>query len=443
MTSQTTSKSEYEKAEPEARKLMAFGRAIVLDKAPYVAPTMLGLRPYFLPGPNPELPTLAVTAGLVLYADPVWMINEPSFQGKDGRFCFASCLYHEILHIQNEHPARMKALLGLHPSMQDVNLAQISEDVWVNTALRNGSWPLPPWVIYPEKYKLPEGKTFEWYFHELKRRQVQLPKEPGGIGAGGCGGCSGGVSAEEQKIDLLFGHEPEDVENIIERTAEAVVRNGGGCGIDKGTCTEKLNKKLEKPVVPWPVICSRLTRRLVGGLASGDDDVSYRRPSRRAMSLGMIRPGPISNIVTPVILRDTSASMNKEAINSATNQIVQIMKALGITEVYLLDGDVDLQGRPRTVSINNIWDADVLGGGGTNFTQVLDSLRTLNLNTDLVFYMTDGDGTAPKQKPSFIGNMVWCIIEASWMRRPAFWGELVVCSDDPGARERLEPPVNQ
>jgi predicted metal-dependent peptidase len=161
------------------------------------------------------------------------------------------------------------------------------------------------------------------------------------------------------------------------------------------------------------------------------------RPSKRSYSRGIIRPGLIDRRVTMAFIEDSSGSMGKEQLKSARVEAAAVMKQLGLDEAWFMDADAAVAAPPRVIRLRDIHSIPVHGGGGTNFIPALQAAQKLKPKPDVVIYLTDGDGVAPKRAPKGI-EVVWCVVPSSWGRRPAWWGHLVVVGDD--GRE-LSPPV--
>lgn len=425
----------------EATDMLNRGRAYVKMKAPFSSDVANGLVRRFFKRKNPTDPPIAVSKSLVLIVDPLWVVEEePTFKGSTGDSYIGGCLFHEICHVQRD----MRRIEALRNPL----LGNIAADEAINCTLRKAGWNLPPWVIYPEAFKHPEFQTLEWYFEELKKLSepaIFKALNGYGFGKGKCGGVAGNPSPDEVEADQEDGRTPVDVERIRYNTAiKAKQAENKGYGDATVFLHEKIDFERRDPVVPWPQRLSRIIRRATGSLTSGGDDLSYMRPSKRAMALGTLRPGPISHQVVPLIFRDTSGSMGAEELNHANNQTIDIMKQLGLDEVWIGDGDTQIHGELRRVKITDIPRLEVFGRGGTNFVNVLGELekrlKRMRNKPDFIVCQTDGDGPAPKIPPRGLPPIIWCVVPSSYMRRPAYWGELIVCSNNPEVLNSLDDP---
>ncbi len=453
-----------------AEKLFALGRAYLRREAPYLAHTLYGL----VPMPVPGCGTMAVTEGMVMYYDPVWIESEPAFQtrGNDGKFngheCIAACIHHECQHIIRG----MDRLAAL----PDPELANIAADIAINYDLRNAGWRLPPWVVYPETYGFKGGLALEAYYKLLaKNKQAALsklqqmlkeagfnpgqgkqqqgqgqpkkgdPKDEEGEGgsggskpkmapmAGQCGGAAGNPVDKdlEKKLDEEVGRPKSDVERIkkvtVHEIKEHIAQHGRGSA--PGFSVEELPRFTKKrSLVDWKSKLSRVIRRSVGAAVSGADDYSLRHPSKRSLVVGVIRPGLIDQLCEVALVLDTSASMGTRQLQAAKNEAIAIMTHLGIDEAWFINADTEVHTCNR-MRLKDIPNAKPVGRGGTDFRKSFDKIKSLRPKPDVVVYLTDGDGTAPKVKPAGY-EVVWCIVPTPYGAKPAEWGTMVLCDNN-------------
>lgn len=439
-----------------AEELMALARAYMRKRAPYLSTTLYGL----VPVPVKGCGTMAVTCGFVMYYDPDWVENEPAFQTTDGtgKFngyeCLASCIHHECQHVVRG--------LGRLEKLDDAKLANIAGDIAINHDLRAGGWILPPWVVYPETFGMPGGKTLEFYYQELRKDKQQALDtlrqmlEKSGIldrlgnsqgtpsdtapMAGQCGSIAGNVKSEELEatLDEQFGRTKADTERIKQVTAHQIQEHikTYGRGSAPGFNEESLNFTKKKSVIDWKKQLSRVVRRTIGAVIAGGDDFSLKRPSKRSLVLGVVRPGLIDQLCEVAFIRDTSGSMGAKNLNDANNEAIAVMKQLGLDEVWFIDADTKIHTCKR-MRLKDIPKAKAMGRGGTDFREPLKKAGKLRPKPDVVIYLTDGDGFAPTRKPPGF-EVVWCIVPGAYARHPATWGHTVLCSKDQKVHDRFK-----
>lgn len=435
-----------------AEELMALARAYLRKRAPYLSTTIYGL----VPCPQKGCGTMAVTRNLVMYYDPDWVENEPEFQTVDaaGKFngyeCVAACIHHECQHV-------VRGLERLE-ALSDAKLANIAGDMAINYDLRAADWRLPSWVVYPESFGMEGGKPLEFYYQELSKNKQQamstlqqmleksgiLDRLGGGQGqpqqdpaqtapmAGQCGSIAGNVKdAElEASLDEQFGRTKADTERIKRVTANQIQEHikANGRGSAPGFDEESLKFTRKESTVDWKRTLSRVVRRTIGAAIAGGNDFSMRRPSKRSLVLGVVRPGLIDQLCEVAFIRDTSGSMGTQDLNAANNEAIAVMKQLGLDEVWFIDADTQVHTCKR-MRLKDIPKAKAMGRGGTDFREPLKKAAKLRPKPDVVIYLTDGDGTAPTKKPTNF-EVVWCVVPGAYARRPARWGHTVLCSKD-------------
>lgn len=145
-----------------ALQKLALGRANVMSRADYYGSTLLEMTPVIVE--HPKL-TMGITRGLVLYVNGTWLLSDPEVKEDD---VVAACLVHEC-----EHPLRGFDRLDALP---DKELANIAGDIPINWNLREESWRLPSWVVYPETYGFKEGLTLEEHY-DLLQKQLEQKKQ--------------------------------------------------------------------------------------------------------------------------------------------------------------------------------------------------------------------------------------------------------------------------
>ena len=82
-----------------------------------------------------------------------------------------------------------------------------------------------------------------------------------------------------------------------------------------------------------------------------------------------------------------------------------------------LEQDVE---RPRL----ELWTRDGKGGGGTDFHPVFDLIAEGDEPPEVLLFLTDGFGPAPKNRPNY--PVIWGVIEDG--RQPANWGQMMEIS---------------
>jgi predicted metal-dependent peptidase len=108
--------------------------------------------------PRPGLGTLAVDQHGRLYFDEAALARMDTDQA-------AGLILHELDHLLKRHHKRAKGLVGDETSKWDA--WNHATDASINNDLRAQDIPLPPGLIYPEKFHLPAGLSAEEYFRAI------------------------------------------------------------------------------------------------------------------------------------------------------------------------------------------------------------------------------------------------------------------------------------
>ena len=433
----------------EVLNRLALGRGYVLSRAEYIASTLLEMTPVIVTNPTV---TLGVTRGLVLYVNGEWLLSDPEMQDDE---VVGACLYHEC-----EHPLRGMDRLEALPNKA---LANIAGDEAINYDLRLEKWRLPSWVVYPETFGHPNELTLEQYYELLSKQMAETNKQlqqfmddcmrdqkaSGGagtqgqnwiprVGSGSCGSVGGNpVDAQvEQELDAQYGKSRVEVDTIRRATLNDIEEytSQHGRGSVPGRLQQLLKTRIKEPDVNWKKELKRLLRHSADVIISGAMDYSMRRPSIGGALVGVTSAGLIERQIQCLIVEDTSASMSDENIQQARNETYHLLRKLGLHTAWHMQCDTSVK-EVRKIKLRHLPELHVEGRGGTNFIPVFEAAVKLRPRPNLLVFFTDGDGPAPKAPPPGMA-VVWCIVRTPYARRPANWGNLIVCDKN----QKLAPP---
>lgn len=421
------------KAIQEAKLVFSLSRLYIQREAPYICKTVYGLIPHYIEGLR-EIARgpLGVTEGMILIMDPHWVASLTPEQ-------FGGPVYHEVTHVVKDHLPRISSLVGPSPSEFEMYIANLAADFTSNPWLSDHGWWLPDGAGYPKDYDLPNDLMLEEYYHELleKVSEDQIPSAS--FAAGACGGVAGNpINQElEKELDAQKGRGEADKIRIRNETILEIKEHISqkGVGTVPGSFKNLIPFVHKESITPWTEELNMVVSVAFENIVSGSTDFSLRRPSKRSYTRGIIRPGLVDYKPELVLIEDTSGSMGTEEIQTARNEEIAILQALGIDECWLIQADVDLAANPKRVSVQDIPDLKTHGRGGTDFRPALKACTALEPHPDIALYLTDGWGPAPDEAPNNM-EVVWVVVPKSGGVRPADWGHLVVVSDDPEERAR-------
>lgn len=140
-------------------KAITTARLLACRKQPALTSAILSLIPVEKKGLN----TCAVDMHWRMYYDPAFVgILTPDELG--------GIVLHEVMHLVLRHAPRAQAMCP--PEHRGMGgLSNIAADLAVNSILRTNQIALPKDAVYPEQFKLPQGKAFESYYHSLIDQQ--------------------------------------------------------------------------------------------------------------------------------------------------------------------------------------------------------------------------------------------------------------------------------
>lgn len=243
---------------------------------------------------------------------------------------------------------------------------------------------------------------------------------------GGCGGGSG-VDGIPRPWEL-----PPDDKNYpglsqveAQLVARAVARDildaAKMAGKIPGNWKRWAQSTLEPPKVPWT---QQLASVLRGQLsASGVQDYSYSRPSRRGSAVPRaVLPAMRARKPKIGIVVDTSGSMSSQDISEACSEVEGICRAHQ-SDVLFAAVDAAVHTRARINSARRI---DLTGGGGTDMRVGIDEM--VRAKVDVVIVLTDGYTPWPDSPPS--ARVVVCLVGSSADKASVpTWAKAIVRKD--------------
>lgn len=400
---------------------MMKARLYMRANAVYFSRTLLGLIPYY----TTEVPTCAVTKGMVLLVNPDYFMSLTDVQA-------ATRLWHEVQHILRDSFDRLSEYVQSAGDL--VNQAQ---DLAINSSGKEGPWDFGPDGLLPSQYKYPDGLTCEQYFKLLLNdTKAPSPTQKWG-GCHGCGSAAGKtVNKElEERVDKELGRSPEERKVIENQAARDIVEMQNKLpGSTAGMWMEWAKAKLEPPKIPWNQKLANMTRYCLAMFTPGGGiDYSYQHPARRSYTgepgvASFLYPGPVDPVVEVVVILDTSGSMGLSTeIATALREIKGVVEANSQRECWYMEVDTAEAAKARRITPNELLNVQVHGRGGTDFRPAFAGIEKLQPRPSVAVYMTDGYGPAPTRKPKDL-EVIWCLVGRN-TRSPAEWGHVVHVKD--------------
>lgn len=331
---------------------------------------------------------------------------------------------HEALHVILEHiPRQLKMSSSLNEEDKRIfhEIMPLAVDMAANSLLVESN----PWMkkyksetmVLPthEPFKLPLGKSFEWYskaLMEKARKQMSfLGLLKGLLEKDGIYAETGQIHSAWRDICLrLTDEEKEATAHEIEQHTKYIVGKAVedhmkcGSGNLPGHIQEYVNKLLEPPLISW----RRLLRDKIVSTKRYRWVRSVTRMNRRHAGTGLM-PFPGRNrerTFNVVFMIDTSGSMSTPELEMALNELQGLQTADPDIMITIIEADTDIHREYAVGPKDDIY-PNFLGRGGTCFNRAL--LRAKELKPDIAFYYTDGGASAPQVESRVACPFIWLI----------------------------------
>jgi len=299
----------------------------------------------------------------------VWFA--PSYCDKLTERQLVGLIAHEILHCALLHMLRLNG--------RDPELWNLACDYVIDQILVDAGFEVPDATVNPAW----RGWTAEMIYEELLKQQKQTGKKP-----------SGGKG--DKLIAPKDDAEAKTLQSGWEEAVQAAVMLTKGKG-DLPAGLDMAIKQITEARVDWRSEMRRFTQQ------TAKNDYSWSRPNRRWLGAGFVLPSMYSERLPPVVfVRDTSGSLWSPACQSIFNKECDSLIAECNPEAtHVLQVDARLQDARTFESGDEIDLGSIKGGGGTSFVPAFDWVEEQGIEPACLIYLTDMDGTFPKQAPSY------------------------------------------
>lgn len=169
------------------------------------------------------------------------------------------------------------------------------------------------------------------------------------------------------------------------------------------------------PKIPWQDQLSQWV-----GDVLGKADYTYKRPSRRAESVGEILAAQNpTGMPTVVVLWDTSGSMI-DSIPDVVSEVVGILEAIN-APIRIILCDCEVQGDQQLVSTIEDIKEHVKGGGGSNFVPAFEEVLKTSPSDTVIVAITDGYIGIPSREPP-VQAVLWVLMPGGVDPTGGQWG---------------------
>jgi len=183
-----------------------------------------------------------------------------------------------------------------------------------------------------------------------------------------------------------------DEQRELAQEIDQAVRQGALTAGKVGSGGNRAIDQLLQPEVNW----REVLREFITETCRGNDDSTWRQPSRRHLAMGMLRPSGITERVGELVIAiDTSGSIGQQELTKCLSEIKGVCDTVRPESVRILYWDTkvcseEVYGVHGTPLEQLTQTTKPAGGGGTRVQCVPDHIRDNNINAQAVIVLTDG-----------------------------------------------------
>ena len=331
-----------------------------------------------------RVPTMGVDANWRCYVSPLFVERTPVEE-------LAAVWVHEVSHLLRDHHGRSDRVAlarGLTGPGERLRM-NIAADLEINDDIFGDGLVRPEGAVDPESLQLPSGQLMEDYL-----RQFRLGPRTQHLAWLDCGsGADGLERGWDLGPDGAHALSPQERDAVRFRVAQGITGHPGSAPAGWRRWAERAFH----PPQPWRELLGAAIRSATS--ASGGEDYTYGRPSRRSAGLpGVILPALRRRPPRVCVVIDTSGSVSDAELGSALLEVTAICHALGgrrdLVTVLPCDAAADVV-RPLCTAE----EIPLLGGGGTDLRAGFDRALRSTPGPDVIVVLTDGQTPWPSSRP--------------------------------------------
>ena len=130
------------------------------------------------------------------------------------------------------------------------------------------------------------------------------------------------------------------------------------------------------------------------------DDYVLIPPSKKLLYRGIYLPSPTSQRFSIVVAVDSSGSVDEKLLNTFLGELNFLMLTIPSFQIDMLVCDDKIRSH-KTFYGGDILEAEVSGGGGTDFRPVFEFIDKELPYAKLLLYFTDIEGMFPRDEPNY------------------------------------------
>ena len=243
---------------------------------------------------------------------------------------------------------------------------------------------------------LPKGALLDKRFANMSSAQVYKILKQEHEENGGSGDPDQGDGAGLDEHDWEGAQEMDaDEQRELAQEIDQAIRQGALTAGKVGSGGNRAIDGLLQPEVNW----REVLREFITETCRGNDDSTWRQPSRRHLAMGMLRPSGITERVGELVIAiDTSGSIGQHELTKCLSEIKGVCDTVKPESVRILYWDTkvcsdevygDVPGACGSLE-QLTQTTKPKGGGGTNVQCVPDYIQKNNINAQAVIVLTDG-----------------------------------------------------
>lgn len=326
----------------------------------------------------------------VLYYDPD-IIEQNNLKANH----IIHALEHELLHVMLGHFSRFSEL--------DL-IVNLGTDMAIESILGKIDLPIihpgeSPWKDPP--FNMEEGWSAEQYINRLRKVMPKVSYNPeNGKAKIEWEDSDGNKQSAEVIIDKIDRRKYSDasksfekaiIQEAVRKAQKEVEKRQGSI---PGNLKDIIDALLDPPVVDW----RRFIRNFIGKAVKANKYRSWKYLNRR---LGELAKGNgKKRTVRVVVAIDTSGSVSNNEIAKFLREIRGIMAVNRNTSVKVIQCDAGVTKVEEMTRWHSL-KIEVKGRGGTSFIPVFDYIKEKHIPLDALVYLTDLEGTFPKEAPVY------------------------------------------
>lgn len=309
----------------------------------------------------------------------------------DSEFRFL--ILHETYHKLFKHLTTWE-----HLYKDDAKLANMACDYVINLMIADENRDM--FAVMPKDAEGNAIGLLDEKFRNMDTAQVykilKQEQEENGGGEGEGEGEGEGAGAGLDEHDWEGAQEMSaDEQRELAQEIDQAIRQGALTAGKVGSGGNRAIDQLLQPEVNW----RGEMNEFITETCRGNDDSTWRQPSRRHMAMGILRPSGITERVGELVIGiDTSGSIGQQELTKCLSEIKGVCDMVKPESVRILYWDTKVCSDELYGDVPNACASleqltqttKPAGGGGTMVQCVPDYIRDNNINAQAVIVLTDG-----------------------------------------------------